>query len=131
MRYLALVIMAISTPSLIALGWFYYTKDPNLRPLGITVEALQTYAGIGPGVQIIAVVDGMDSSISPAAQQELKSTLTYAFQAKGVDVTVVMRDSGGSPRITYNVGKTTLGPYPTSRASEGVNQAVEAFRMHK
>lgn len=130
-RYLALIVLAISTPSLLALAWFYYTKDPNLRPLGITVEALQTYAGIGPGVQIVAVVDGVGPSVTQEARDRMRTTLTDAFQAKGVDVVIEMRDSNGAPRVTYNVGKTTLGPYSTNRASEGINEAVEAFRMHE
>ncbi len=130
LRYLVVLVLIISAPSVLALAWFYYTKDPNLRPLGLTVEALQNYAGIGPGIEIVAVVDGINSSISEEARNQLRATLETAFQAKGVDVRVVMHEGAGSPRITYNVGKTILGPYPTSQASVGISEAVEAFRMH-
>ncbi len=130
LRYLAVLVLIISTPSLLALAWFYYTKDPNLRPLGLTVEALQNYAGVGPGVEIVAVVDGINPNISTEARDQLRATLETAFQAKGVDVRVVMNEGSGSPRVTYNVGKTILGPYPTSQASAGISDAVEAFRMH-
>jgi hypothetical protein len=120
----------VIAPTVLALAWYALSKDPNLRPLGITREALQTYAGTGPGVEIVATIEGMAPGMDAAAQTRLKQSIRESFRAKGVEVRIETRDGSSGARVTYTVGKTQLGPYPTSRASEGIEEAVEAFRMH-
>jgi hypothetical protein len=43
---------------------------------------------------------------------------------------LVFREARGATSVTYVVGNSTLGPYSTSRAAEGIAAAVEAYRMH-
>ena len=120
-----LIITVVVLPTAMMLSWYHYTQNPHLRPLGITREALREYGVPGAGVEIVAYVDG------PSGRNaQLASDLRASFGSKGVDVRLVFREAGGATRVTYVVGNSTLGPYSTARAAEGIAAAVEAYRMH-
>jgi len=127
--YVLLVIVFVTLPTAAALLWYHVSRDPNLRPLGITQQALRAYAGKSEGLEIIAVVDW----VAPGggfSRAHLDTTLRRAFRAKGTDVRVEFREGRGATRVSFIVGKTVLGPYAVINASEGVAAAVEAFNMH-
>lgn len=126
--YLATIISAVVLPSAVALTWYYVTENPNLRPLGLTREALRAYTGgYGDGAAIVARVTGTD--LTGDRQDALARALVNAFGAKGVDLEVVFLPGTGPPMISYVIGTSVVGPYPTSRAAEGIGAAVEAYRM--
>jgi len=127
--YLMLVIGFLILPSAVALLWYHFSRDPNLRPLGITEQALRAYNGKGEGLEIVAIVDWAPGG-GRAARDQFATTLRRAFRAKGADVRVEFRDGQGTPRVTFSVGKTVLGPYTVAAASEGIAAAVQAFNMH-
>lgn len=129
--YFAVVLAVILAPTAISLGWYQLSKNPNLRPLGITRESLMSYAsGFIGGHEIVATVAWVPPKSSRYSKARLKDAITNAFGAKGVDVRVVFREGKGRTLVTYTVGKSTIGPYPTSRAAEGISAAIEAMRMH-
>lgn len=128
--YVMLIIAVIVLPTAAALGWYQITRDPEFRPLGITREALRAYGVPGSGTDVTAYVDWPASQASQTARQQLARDIAISFAAKGVDVQVVFRRAEGTPRITYVVGKSVLGPYPASRAAQGIEAAVEAYRMY-
>lgn len=130
LTYVLMIIAVIVLPTAVALGWYAFTRDPNLRPLGITREALRAYGGVGAGPEVVAYVDWVPPSTGGFTQHRLADDLVKSFRSKGVDVRVVFREGRATTRITYVVGRTTLGPFPTARAAEGVAAAVEAYRMH-
>lgn len=130
LTYVTLIIVVLALPTAGALGWFYLTHDPNLRPLGVTREALRAYGEAGMGAEVVAYVDWVPTGNGADARRRLADALTTSFAAKGVDVRVVFREGRDETRITYEIGKSLLGPYPASRASEGVAAAVEAYRMY-
>ena len=130
LAYVTLIILVLALPTAGALGWFYLTRDPNLRPLGITREALRAYGEAGQGVEVVAYVDWVQPGGSATARRHLADDLAISFAAKGVDVRVVFRDGHDATLITYVVGKSVFGPYPATRAAEGVAAAVEAYRMY-
>ena len=130
LAYVMLIIAVVVLPTVVALGWYQYTRNPNLRPLGITREALREYGVPGTGVDVIAYVDWPAARAGGSARRQLESDLQASFASKGVDVVLVFRDAPGSVRITYKIGNSVLGPYSTARAAEGVAAAVEAYRMH-
>lgn len=128
--YLVLIITVVVAPTMVSLGWYSWTKDPKLRPLAVTQEALRAYGYVGDGVEIIAMVDWVPSGAGSYTRTALTKAIVESFQSKGVDVNVVFRPGSDTTRVTYLIGKTALGPYSTSRAAQGVEAAVEAYHMH-
>jgi hypothetical protein len=128
--YLILLIAFVTLPTAAALVWYQISRDPNLRPLGVTKQALRAYGGEGEGVEITAVVDWGSPRTGGYTQEQLAQSLTQSFAAKGVDVVIRFRDGQSATQVTYVIGKTVLGPYPTARAAAGVAAAVDAFRMY-
>jgi len=132
--YLAVLIAAVVLPSALALGWYSYSKDPNMRPLGITREALLRYAarigGFGE-VDIVARVAWVPGTSGGYSRAALEQALINAFAAKGAEIRVdFVPAQGPVTLVTYEVGKSEIGPYTIARASEGIAAAVEAFRMY-
>ncbi|MCB1347289.1 MAG: hypothetical protein R3D59_04935 [Paracoccaceae bacterium] len=128
--YLMTIILVIVLPTAIALGWYQFTRDPNLRPLGITREALRDFGAPGVGVDLIAYVDWPVSQATSPAKRQLAGDLLASFASKGVEARLVFRDTDGPAKVTYVIGKSVIGPYPASRAAGGIAAAVEAYRMY-
>ncbi len=128
--YVMLIIAVVVLPTAIMLSWYQFTRDPNLRPLGITREALRAYGIPGGGVEVVAYVDGPTGGAGESARRRLANDLRASFGSKGVDVRLVFREAPGSARITYVIGNSVIGPYSPNRAAEGVAAAVQAYRMH-
>ena len=127
--FVFLIVGVIVFPSVAALGWFQLSKNPSLRPLAITEQALAAYNGVAEGPEIVALVDWVPPRTGNYTRKRLVQSLTQAFAAKGVDVRIKFRPGHDATRVTYKIGKTILGPYPTTRASEGIRAAVEAYKM--
>lgn len=128
--YVFMIIAVVVLPTAMMLGWYQVTRDPNLRPLGVTREALRAYGEPGSGVDLIAVVDWVPPRTGGFTQAQLARDLTASFASKGVEVRVLFRDGQDKTSVTYQIGRTRLGPYPAARAAEGIAAAVDAFRMH-
>ncbi|GKY86617.1 hypothetical protein [Sinisalibacter aestuarii] len=130
LAYLILLIAVVVMPTAMSLAWYAISRDPNLRPLGITKQALYAYNGGGDGVEIVAVVDWPASDTGERSRAQLTRALTESFAAKGVEIRIEFRAGQAAGQVTYIIGKSVLGPYPTTRAAEGISAAVEAFRMY-
>ncbi|MCP5036494.1 MAG: hypothetical protein GY945_02725 [Rhodobacteraceae bacterium] len=124
------IIALVILPSALSLSYYAITKDPNMRPLGITTESLREYFGRGFGVEIVAIVHWDSIRSGQVTQGDMRRALRNAFKAKGVDVRIDFRETSGGTHITYQVGSSSIGPYPQSRAAEGINAAVAAYRMN-
>jgi hypothetical protein len=126
--YLMIIIAALVLPSAVSLSWFHVTQNPSLRPLGLTREALRAYTGgYGDNTMVVARVVGADPSDD--ASEALARALVNAFAAKGVELEVAFLPGTGPPRVSYAIGTSVIGPYPASRAAQGVSAAVDAYRM--
>lgn len=128
--YVSLIFMIVVLPAAMAFGWYQFTRDPNFRPLGLTREALRDYGVPGVGVDLIAYVDWPAAQAENPARKKLATNLMASFASKGVEARLVFRDSNGAAQITYVIGNSTIGPYPVNRAAEGIEAAVEAYRMN-
>lgn len=128
--YLFLIILVVVAPTVASLTWYQLSKNPSLRPLGITKQALSAYNSVGEGIEIVATVDWVPPRTGNYTQAQLARALTDSFAAKGVEVRIEFRPGQSASRVTYRIGKTVLGPYSTARASEGISAAVEAYKMH-
>ena len=129
--HLMIVILLVVAPTAGALTYYYLTKNPTVRPLGITRESIDAFErGGGAVFEIVARVAYDPRHSSGYSQAQLHKTLSNAFRAKGVHVNVRFERTGAAGTwITYVIGPSTVGPYPLSEASDGINKAVEAYRM--
>ncbi len=127
---LILIITLLVAPAAISLSWYKITGNPLFRPLGITDENMRAYFGTGKWIEIVAEVEWDSIRSGRIARVDMEQALRRAFEAKGVEVRVVFRDSASGTRILYRVGPSVIGPYPQARAAEGISAAVEAYRMN-
>lgn len=125
---LAMVVLAVSFPTFLSLLWHYLSGDPTIRPLAITREALID-SGDYEGVVIHANVawDPTDSSF--ASDKSFAQALRNGFRAKGLDLSVKTHLSNRGSYVTYNIGPSTVGPFPAQAATRGINAAAAAYRM--
>ncbi|WP_421702352.1 hypothetical protein [Aliiroseovarius sp.] len=129
--HLLIVILLVVAPTAGALTYYWFTKNPHVRPLGITRESLDAFErGGGPVFEIVAHISYDPRYSDGKSQAEMHRAFSNAFRAKGVHVNVKFARTGGSGTwVTYVIGPSTIGPYPLSEASSGINKAVEAYRM--
>lgn len=126
-----LITVFIVTPAILALGAYFVTKNPSLRPLGITVERLTEAGQIENKSLIVAVIDIGTETKDPTSKQTYKQAIETAFDRLETEASVKFRSIPGSSQttITYIVGESRIGPFPVSRAAEGILAAAQAERM--
>lgn len=126
---LAMVVLAVSFPTFLSLLWHYLSGDPTIRPLGITREALID-SGDLEGLVIYANVAWDPTDTNYASDKSFAQALKNGFRAKGLDLSVKTHLSNQGSYVTYQVGPSTMGPFPASAAARGINAAVSAYRMN-
>jgi len=126
-----LITVFIVTPAILALGAYFVTKNPSLRPLGITVERLSEAGQLENKSLIIAVIDIGTEAKGTASKQSYKQAIETTFDRLETKANVKFRSVPGSTQttITYIVGESRIGPFPVERAAEGVLAAAQAERM--
>jgi hypothetical protein len=114
----------IVLPAALSLSAYFITKNPNFRPLGITIDKLAE-AGL--------ISDSGDKSVTHASKGEYTKALESTFDILGTEVRVKFRTvpNTSDVSVTYLVGQSKIGPYPISQAANGVKAAVRAERMVK
>ncbi len=128
---IVLITVFIVTPAVLALTAYMITKNPSLRPLGITVDRLTAAGQIENKSLILAVVDIGTLAKNSTNKAQYQSSLETAFARLETDVQVKFRSIPGSSEvhITYLVGESQIGPFPANRAAEGVLPATQAARL--
>lgn len=130
LAYVLLIVSVAILPSAAMLGWYQVTQNPNLRPFGITREALRAYGDPESGVDLVVFIDWPETTARDTARRHLAGDIASSFTSKGVEARFVFRDRGSAPLVTYVIGKSVIGPYPARQASRGITAAVQAYRMH-
>ncbi|SFJ55250.1 hypothetical protein [Celeribacter neptunius] len=127
---IGLITVFIVTPAVLALTAYFITKNPSLRPLGITVDRLSEAGQLENNGLIIAVVDIGSESRKASSKTQYEAAIEKAFNQLNAEVRVKFRTIPGSNvNVTYLVGESRIGPFPASRASEGILPAIEAEKM--
>lgn len=128
LRILIAIIAVVVLPTVAALTWYWVTKDPTIRPLGITKRALVEKTAKKGGM--LTIVIRFDPNEDAKASEALGANIVRALQAKGVIGSVKrLPVPGQDMTVTYLIGASTIGPYSASHASSGINAAVGAYRM--
>lgn len=128
---ITLITVFVVTPAILALTAYFVTRNPSLRPLGITVERLTEAGQIENKSLIIAVVDIGQEAKATSTRDQYKTALETAFARMEAEVQVKFRTIPGSREVnvTYLVGESRIGPFPIARAAAGVAAATQAERM--
>jgi hypothetical protein len=127
----SLVAAFIVLPAVLSLSAYFITKNPNLRPLGITLDSLTEAGLIESSGEIIAVISVGDRSSKSVSKKDYTKALESTFDILGSDVEVKFRTvpNKSDITVTYLVGLSRIGPYPISQAASGVKAAVRAERL--
>ena len=131
--FVGLVATFIVLPAALSLSAYFITKNPNFRPLGITLDSLTEAGLIESSGEIIAVVSIGDRAPKHSPKSEYIKALKSTFEILGSDVDVKFRSAPNTSDITvtYLVGLSRIGPYPITQAASGVKAAIHAERMVK
>lgn len=126
-----LVATFIVLPAALSLSAYFITKNPNFRPLGITLDSLTEAGLIENSGEIIAVVSIGDRTPKHSSKSEYTKALESTFEILRSDVDVKFRTVPNSSDITvtYLVGLSRIGPYPITQAARGVKATLRAERM--
>lgn len=121
----------IVAPATFVMGLYWLTNDPTLRPLGIT-EAKLASAGMsensGAILTTIRIAEGAQLGSS---REDLERAINNAFDVYGTEsrFKYIRARKARGVSVTYTIGKSQLGPYPISHASEGIRATALAHRM--
>lgn len=127
--YLCMVVALVTFPTAGSLTYYAITKDPSMRPLGITEQSLRAYAGEAKVVSIAAIVEWDSARSGGITRRDMQELLINVFKSKGVDVQVYFTEGHNGTFVKYQVGASIIGPFPQSRAAEGITGAVAAYYM--
>ena len=128
--YILVIILVLIAPTLISLGYYVVTRNPALRPLAVTQASLSSYeAGLGLGGHVVARIEWVEEDNMGFSRRQIERLVTRAFEAKGIEVDVLVVPGVEETSITYLVGASRMGPYPVIHAAAGVSAAAAAFHM--
>jgi len=128
------LIGVIAFPMVASLVYFQISRDPSLRPLGVTQEAERAYergaSGESRPLEITVRVHWAPGHTGGHTHLSLREAFHKSFESKGITA-VDVRFLTGRDRttVTYVIGSSTIGPVPVEQAAQGVNAAVDAFHM--
>jgi len=128
---IVLITIFIVGPAVLALSAYVLTKNPSLRPLGITVDSLAEAGQLAEKGLIVAVVDIGTHAPYELSKRDYEKALRTAFDRMNSDVRIRFRSvpNGETVSVTYIVGESRIGPFPASQAASGISLAVEAERL--
>ena len=118
----------VGLPTGIALTYYKITGDPSVRPLAQTVDNV-VHGTLAYGVLPVGVQLRLHDPETPQAlamAQQLRKT----FSAKGIEVQVFLLEieTDRKAEVLFIVDENRIGPFPLSRAADGVGAAVTAYR---
>lgn len=128
LKLLIAITTVVVLPTVTALTWYAVTKDPTIRPLGITKRALMAQTTDASGMLIILIQ--YDPAEDMQASKMLGDKILLSLKAKGVAGTIKRHPiSGHDMSVIFLFGASTIGPYPATKAASGIKAAVGAYRM--
>jgi len=111
---------------------YYLTKDPSLRPLGITREKMAEVDGQTEFISIFVHVDWGRERTGGTTKADLRQMVSDAFFHRTDDYIFKFKDVPGDEiGVTFVIGPNRYGPYPPSRIIEGIVPALVALDMTK
>ena len=124
------IILAVTLPEAIALGFYYYTGDPTLLPLGITETSLSE-AKIAQNTRAITVfIEWGADATTPNSRNQVGKALHQAMRIYDVEYRLRFRTvPGEAVQIHFLVDSNRIGPYGLHNVAAGIPLALAAFRI--
>lgn len=120
----------LALPAAGVLVLYYFTKNPNLQPLGITREKLADVEGQTDYISIFVHVDWGQDRTSGMTKSDLRETIANVFSHRTGSYVFKFKDvPGDAIGVTFVVGPNRYGPYPPFRMIEGIPPALIALDM--
>ncbi len=124
------IIFAVALPATAAYLYYRATKDPTLRPLGVTKEELAATLGDEHVLDIVVEIDWGQNRMLATPKSEVEQAISQTLSAFALDHRFRHRDvPGEAVQITYVVAHNRFGPYTPVRAAEGIRAAVAAMQI--
>lgn len=126
-RLFCIILGFVALPSVIAVAAHMFTDDPTLRPLGITQEKLDERSPVGR-IEIVAYIR-WNTARERVTKEAFGNAIIRAFDAKNMTPRLEITEvSGQHSIVTYQIGPSRVGPFPTSAAAHGIEAASAAYR---
>ena len=124
------IIAAVALPGTAAYLYYRATKNPTLRPLGVTKEELAATMGEEHVLDIVVQINWGRDRASRTPRPDLELAISRTLSAFAVDHRFRHKEvSGDVVQITYVVAHNRFGPYSPARAAEGIRAAVAAIQI--
>lgn len=122
-----IILGLVTLPSVLAIAIYLFTKDPTLRPLGVTQKKLEEQSA-GKVIEVVAYVH-WNSAKERLTKGAFRNAIIEAFAARDITPRLkIVEVVDQSSTITYQVGPSQIGPFPTSAAGHGIAAASAAYR---
>jgi len=127
------IILVVALPATTSVVAYKITKNPALRPLARTLNDEAIYNGSVFSNEIVAHVDWSTGRAKNFTKRDVSNAIRQAFESHGVAVRVAFKDidTADTVKISYKIGRNTLGPSPITRAADSVKGAITAYRMYQ
>ena len=124
------IILAVTLPEAIALGFYYYTGDPTLLPLGITKTSLSE-APVARNTRAITVfIEWGADATTPNSRNQVGKALHQAMRIYDIEYRLRFRTvPGEAVQIHFLVDSNRIGPYALHNVAAGIPLALAAFRI--
>ena len=134
-RRILILLAVILIPALPAAGsllFYHFTKNPLLRPLGITREKLAEMDGQTDFLSIMVHIDWGEEQTDGPSKSQVREFISDVFSTRTDEVAFKFTDvPGDDMAITFVVGPNRYGPYPPDQMIEGVIPSTIALEMTK
>ena len=127
---LAVTCTVLALPA-VGVGVLYYlTNDPSLRPLSITREKLADIDGQTEYTLIFVHVNWGRERVGGMTKADLRKMISDTlFYRTDSYIFKFQEVTGDAISVTFVVGANRYGPYPPSRAVDGIIPALVALDM--
>ncbi len=124
------MVLAVALPAALSYGYYSFTGDPTMRPLGITLASLSESGVPGFTGDIVVLIEWGRSARPLSTREEVKAALQAAMSVYPADTRIKLRETAGDRvRVFFLVGENRMGPYSLANVAAGIRPAIEAYGM--
>ncbi len=129
--FISITAFLVIAPAFFMLAMYHTTKNPALRPLGITLERMIEAGHMSDRTLIVTQITFGPQADASLSLDDYRAAFTKSFGGFNTETRVQFRTAkrGNDITVRYEVGNSIIGPFPIERAAEGIRPAVEAERM--
>lgn len=128
-----LMISLLALPAVSIKIMSYYSGNPYLQPLNLTVEGMASVGEDGQATGMVPVMVRVDwgrDLQSQVTQEALRRVIAKSLSSHTDLFRFDFRDvPGARVGVIFEVGPNSFGPYPPSAMSDGIKLALAALQL--